>query len=367
MAWVAAAIGAGGALLGYKSSKDATKAAQRQQDQAIAAQKEAAKMDPRVEGHIFGNGTTDMGLLNNFRGMFDDPQKSGINAFERANDAYLGYGATEDGNKLRATAHAQMNNGDRMAPQINAPGQNNVNTQGAYDRLINGNAGENPYLRRALDGAMAQSGNVFSQMQDSATENLKENILPGIRSNSVLSGQYGGSRQGVAEGNAIGDFAKAQQQTINQFGQNNTNAAVGAQAQAFNQGQDRTLAATTNLSGQQYGAATNNAGLQMQQQGMNDARVQTGALNLQGLIGNAYNTGQNHDSYDLNRSAKINGLMAPYMNQNGSNIQVPQPLYSNSAGGALGGAMAGLSIANMFSKPPTLGQTGPTNTNPWPT
>lgn len=36
------------------------------------------------------------------------------------------------------------------------------------------------------------------------TTNLQENILPGIRNNAVGAGQFGGSRQGVAEGVAAG-------------------------------------------------------------------------------------------------------------------------------------------------------------------
>lgn len=370
--FIGAIVAGGGALLGAYSSRKATKSANEQQDKMLAAQQEAAKMDPRVEGMIFGNGTTDGGLLGRYKGMFDTPQSAGMKNYGDFNNHYLGGGAAaEDTGKVRAWAHGQMNDNNRAAPQmqaaqVNAPRQNALDTTASFDRFMNGDAGANPYLTRALQGAMDQSTNVFGQQQQMATENLQENILPGIRSNSVLTGQYGGSRQGIAEGNAIGDFAKAQQQTINQFGQNNTNAAVGAQAQSFNQGQDRALSATTNLSGQQYGVASQDAsmrqqanatnlGAQMQQQNANDVRSQLGISNLQGLIGSAQQTGQMQDNYDVNRAGQINNLLAPYMKQSGTNIQVQQPYQSNTAGSMLGGAAAGLSLYNQFktaSTPP---------------
>lgn len=47
-----------------------------------------------------------------------------------------------------------------------------------------------------------------SLVQDT-TRNLTENILPGLRSGSVQSGTYGGSRQGIGEGLAVGRTSDA--------------------------------------------------------------------------------------------------------------------------------------------------------------
>lgn len=53
----------------------------------------------------------------------------------------------------------------------------------------------------------------FAQAMKSVTQdttrNLTENVLPGLRSGSVQSGTYGGSRQGIGEGLAVGRTSDA--------------------------------------------------------------------------------------------------------------------------------------------------------------
>lgn len=56
------------------------------------------------------------------------------------------------------------------------------------------NVGQNPYVQ----GMGAAIGNQISQQ-------LRRNIMPAIRSGNVAAGMLGGSRQGIAEGTAIGD------------------------------------------------------------------------------------------------------------------------------------------------------------------
>ncbi len=426
MPWAAAAAVAG-SLITAKGSKDAAKAAA----QGTTTKQE---IDPRIAGMLFGAGqrglkpgataqyangqreydpetrtwtgggmtnpesdyATDSGLLGRYQGMLDTPQNAQLSQYGKDNLDYLG-NANQDMASIRGAATGLL--GGTQAPQaqaatigapawargnmVQAPSQNNINSAGAFDRMINGNAGANPYLTGAIQGGIDQSQRAFTRMQDDSTRNLKESILPSIRSNSVLTGQYGGSRQGIAEGRALGDFGREQQRAIEGFGANNTNAAVGAQASAFNQGQDRSLSALTNLSGQQYGvgsqdAATKNAAefgnvnqvldIQKSQAGLNQqtnlanmqSQQQNNALNqngtqagigaLGGLLGSAYNVGQNQDSYALNQASKVNGLLSPYMGVNGSSTTT-QPLYDNKAGSYLGGAMAGLSLYNQFRQP----------------
>jgi hypothetical protein len=388
---VAAAM-IGGAALGAYSSSQSNDSADERQKQAL----EAAKGDPRNQAMLYGDGGPNKGLLSQYQSMLGAPQNAGVKAFGQQQDNYLGYAAGQDQNYLRETAYGQMK-GNTPAPtmfgagiertnpmaaaQINAPAQNGMNLTGSYDKFINGDAGANPYLTKATQGAIDQSTNQFKQMQGDATDNLMRNIMPGIGSNAVLAGQYGGSRQGVAEGNAISDFTKQQAQAMTQFGQNNTNQAVGAQASAFNQGQDRALAATQGLGAQQYGVAGQNAAFQQQAastnyagdlgthqaqagldstaqannlqaqlgtNGLNAAKVQNGMSNLNGILGGAYTAGQNQDSYALGQAGKVNGLLQPYLGQPG--VQT-QPMYQGStAGGLLGGAMAGGGLYNQFNQ-----------------
>lgn len=96
---------------------------------------------------------------------------------------------------------------------------------GAIDYGLNGarDVNNNPTLQGAIQAAIRPN-----------TENLNENILPGIRTQSVSDGGYGGTRAGIAEGLAI---AKANQA--------NVDAAANITSDAYKTGQDtfaRTLA-----------------------------------------------------------------------------------------------------------------------------
>jgi hypothetical protein len=180
-------------------------------------------------------------------------------------------------------AQTSWNTGESVsAPQnmqaatIAAPSQNNLNLSGSFDRFINGDAGANPYLTKALQSGVDMTNTSYQRNLGDLTDTLQRSVLPGIRSNSVLAGQYGGSRQGIAEGKALSDFTKQATSANLQLGQANSANTTGAQAQAFNQGQDRALQATLGLSGQQYGAAAQNAGFQ-QQANMNNYAGQQAA------------------------------------------------------------------------------------------
>jgi hypothetical protein len=354
-------------------------------------------MDPRISSMLFGDGGANSGLLSQYQGMLGRPQNAGAAQFGQANDNYVGKFGAYDMEHARDAANGLMA-GNIAAPKANsaylgnpqayatgnmvqAPAQNNMDLTGSYDKFINGDPGANPYLTKATQGAIDQSTNQFRQMQGDATDNLQRNVLGGIRSNSVLSGQYGGSRQGVAEGNAISDFTKQQAQAQTQFGQNNTNAAVSAQAQSYNQGQDRALAATQSLGAQQYGVAGQNAntknqaefmnvnrvndnqqtraGMEQQtnlanlgaQQGtnaLNSSNTQAGISGISGILGNAAGQAQNQDAYSLHQAQGVNGLLTPYLGVNGSST-TSQPLYQNQMGNVLGGAAAGLGLAKQFS------------------
>lgn len=400
----------GGAVGGLLGSKDAPKS------QTATTQQQ---LDPRIQSMLFGDGTSgNQGLLAQYQALGNTPQNAQMAQYGKDAQSYLGnYNQDTGAIRNAATglltgqqapqaqaAQAQVAGQNGMAynvgNMVNAPAQNNMNLSGAYDKFINGDAGANPYLTNAIQGGINQSTNQFRQMQGEATDNLMRNVMPSIRSNSVLSGQYGGSRQGVAEGNAISDFTKQQNQAATQFGQNNTNAAVGSQAQAYNQGQDRALSATQGLGAQQYGvasqdaatknaaefanvAATNaikaqgvanqnqmnmynagnqqqtnlaNAGFQQSTNALNQNGVAQGSAALNGLLNGAAQTGQYQDNYALNRAGQTNSLLSPYMSANGSTTS-SQPLYQNTTGNMLGGAMAGLGLYNQFAG----GQ--PTNTS----
>jgi hypothetical protein len=381
--------------------------------QAGSSQTTQNQMDPRVAGLLFGSGEegAQPGLLNQYMSHLNTPQDGNLATFGAGNLNYLNnFRIDSDAQRLAADKlmggyQPQQVSATGQAPlaymsgtMVNAPSQNKIDTSGSFDRFINGNAAENPYLTRAIQGGIDQSSQAFGRMQDDSTRNLMENIMPSLRSNSVLAGQYGGSRQGIAEGRAIGDFGREQQRAIENFGNNNTAAAVGAQAGAFDRGQDRALSATTNLSGQQYGVASQNANIANAAEAMNvsrtndvnadwarrndGAQVQNQAAGLQanqqnqsgllagaGVLGGqmdrAYQVGTNQANYGLNQAQQVNGLLAPYLGQvPGSSVTTgSQPMYSNTAGNIIGGAAAGLGLYNQFTQAQGGAKTG--NTGSW--
>ncbi|HEX2614710.1 MAG TPA: hypothetical protein VHL10_04395, partial [Nitrososphaera sp.] len=258
-----------GAAISAKGSKDAAK---------IAAEGSKQKLDPRLDAILYGS-DGNVGLLQQIASQANQSRPAGQQAFGQGIDSYLGGWGLD--NFMRSQQSAQrLQDTVNAAPQavntkgvgvnlisgsqIKAPSQNSLNLRDAFQNAIYGDAGANPYLTRSIQSGIDLSRAGFNQAQADATRNLQENVLPGIRSDAIASGQYGGSRQGIAEGRALGDFGRAQQQALTQFGLGATNAAVGAQANAFNQGQDRSLSALLNLSGQQYGTAQQQAQLNQQ-------------------------------------------------------------------------------------------------------
>lgn len=367
-----------GGLIAANGAKSAANSA----NQAMA---KAAEGDPRKNAYLYGDANGGGGLLAHFQKLGAQEEGAGLRQYGESSDHYLGNYGQSDMQKMRDTASGLQGGGDLASIQawakgnmIDAPAQNNLNLAPAYQNMIYGDPGNNPYLKTALQGSMDQSRNVFDQMQGNATDNLQRNILPGIRSASVLNGQYGSSRQGVAEGTAIGDFAKAQQQTINQFGQNNTNAAVGAQAGAFESGQNRSLSAMQGLGAQQYGVAQQNAQTKNQAEFMNvDAVNGVGKFNAQlsganrvagigaqqGLLGQTLGAATNQDEYSLRKAGMTNGLLQPYL----SNNPAQQAPYQANAGAAgISGAMGGLGLLNAFNsatQPPKYDGMGTGNFN----
>jgi hypothetical protein len=322
---------------------------------------EANKLDPRVTSMLYGpDGTSGNGLIDRYKGLLDTPQAAGQAIYGQAGDNYVGKFGAYDMEQQRDAANKLMGGG-MLAPLVKAPSQNNIDLKPAYERFINGDPGANPFLTKGIQSGIDMSSAARKQMQDDSTKNLMENVLPSIRSNAVIAGQYGGSRQGVAEGNAIGDFQTEQERSITNFGLGNTQAAVGAQSGAYETDQNRALSATQGLSQQQYGTAHANNAAIMDTNRLNSANMVAGIGANQGILGGAYNVAGNQDNYALNKAGQVNGLLQPYLSKNPVPTNI-QPVYGNTGGAALGGAMAGLGLYNQFNQTqqpkPTAGDWG---------
>lgn len=258
------------------------------------------QLNPGMQELLYGDGTNG-GLLSYNLGLLSQPRTQGLNTFGQYADAYMGADAPYDQGQIRNTATA-LATSNGMAPQIqaargnyttplgfaqsafpgngqgqqnasanvanvsliNSPSQNGINLNPALGNFAYGDLGNNPYLTGSIQKGLNQSSNQFNQLQDSLTKNFKENILGSIRGEALANGGYGGSRQGIAEAKAADSLATQLGNALSQVGQNNTDAAVQAQANAYNQDRQNQLNAVMGLSGQQYNVAGQNAGFQNQ-------------------------------------------------------------------------------------------------------
>lgn len=301
MSWVATAV-IGGAVIGGVASNSAAKKsaeAQKQTTQmSIDAQKEATKLDPRIDPLIYG----DSGIVNRINGLLDVPQNANTNSFNQGMNNYMGAGAAgAEGAFMGSQQAAQKLQGSSLAaPQmqaatagsstmntallrdpskidaamlgnaanmtgstVSAPSQNSLDLSPAYKDMIYGEAGNNPYLTGAIQKGINQSQNAFGNMVQDGTQAVQD-ALASIRGGAVSSGQYGGSRQGLAESRSISEFGKNLSRAASQYGQNNTDSAIAAQAGAYDADRNRALSAMSGLGAQQYGVAQQNAQLAQQ-------------------------------------------------------------------------------------------------------
>jgi hypothetical protein len=210
----------------------------------------------------------------------------------------------------------EQTGGQEMAlgsvPAINKLGTDAATSNAFY---TNGNIWDpksNPNLQGAIDAAVRP---VYT--------NLTERALPAIRSGSIQTGNFGGSRQGIAEGAAIRDAGTIAADTASKIAQQQYDTNVGAQ--------QRATALTPTLQAAQTTGATTTSGVGDVRQAMDQARI------------NASMNAFNFDQYAPFMNAKdilsiMQGIPGATTVSTGN---VPQ---ANTGMQALGGAAAGASL-----------------------
>lgn len=165
-------------------------------------------------------------------------------------------------------------------------GGTGVNWQDAANQALSGQV-DNPYLKQ-----MAQGG------ADVATENYLRNVAPAQRAGARMSGMYGSSRQGIAEGLAQSDLN-------NQI----LRASTDLYGNAYESAQQRAAAMAGQMAGLDTQRSISNAQLGLQGSIANqDAALRAGQLGL--------STAQGLANYDLGRQGI--GLDAASLAQQGS-------------------------------------------------
>lgn len=255
--------------------------------------------------------------------------------------------------------------------------QGALDPSGSLSKLLSGRP-DNPYLDQQANAITAN-----------LTRNMQENVMPGIRSEALASGQYGGSRQGIAEGLAAsrlnqdlapaltslygGAYENAQQRMFGTAGalndqafQNsvfNTNQRANTnQFNASNALQNNQFNATNTLQNNQFNAGNAlqnnqfNANLGLQNNNMLMQQNQNNINNrIRGLdVLNQANNMQNQHFTDYMEAAGMpqnlnwqnlmnySGIMQPGSNLGSTQTQTAgKNRLASAAGGALSGAAMG--------------------------
>jgi len=87
---------------------------------------------------------------------------------------------------------------------------------GFLDQLAGGDAGSN-YLTDRLGGDNSILNAQIGGLSSDLSKFYNEQLLPGITSDSIMSGTLGGGRQGVAQGAAAGEVARQFSQGVTQL------------------------------------------------------------------------------------------------------------------------------------------------------
>lgn len=145
-------------------------------------------------------------------------------------------------------------------------------------------------------------------IQRNAARNLMENVMPGLRSEAVVSGQYGGSRQGLAEGLAM-----------SRLNQDLAPSITGMYSNALENAQGRMAGTASELNQQAYQNAANNIDRRLNAAQFNaNLGLQNNQFGLQQANQNLNNFGQGLNFLgaglglqDQNMSNYINTLKMP--------------------------------------------------------
>jgi hypothetical protein len=274
-----------------------------------------------------------------------------------------------DGYKLAA----QVNSG-AFDPKITATGKvqaQSVDPVNAFASL--GNANPMGAISQMLTGNVDTSslGPVISNAARRIGENFAEQALPALRQGAIMSGQYGGTRQGISEGLAsrglaysIGDMASnlynnAYQQAQQQrYGTANNMAELGvsnARSDADRDLMAQSKNADIQLQNNAQQMALQNQLLSNRMQGMNALQ------GVNALQDSAYNRllnlAQMPNEYNWNNLNNYSSIV-----QNGARMggttSTQQPYFTNPLGNAIGLGIGGLGLYNGLVNAGLLGGAG---------
>lgn len=187
----------------------------------------------------------------------------------------------------------------------------------AYQNQLSGKV--NPYVDQ-----MAQS------ITNQVNRNTLENVMPSIRSGAQAAGQYGSSRQGIAEGLAA---SRAQQDLGSSLSNLYGSAYENAQGrQAAAAGQLGSMGVSNAQNNNTQRLAQFNTGANLWNQGNNTQNT---------AIQNALGVANYPTQYQWDQLSNYSKIVNPMAGMGGSQST---PYYTNPTAGAIGGALTGAQI-----------------------
>jgi hypothetical protein len=226
----------------------------------------------------------------------------------------------------------------------------------------------NPYIQQQADAIQAASN-----------QNLAQNVMPGIRSGALGAGQYGSSRQGIAEGVAAGNAQtgvagaqaqlygnayaqdqnnQLQQQSINnQFSLGMGNLGLGF----FNAGNNYNLGMGqlgNQATAQNQNFYTQQRGQDLQQLGLGASLYGQGITGQVGVGQGQYTTGQTGYQAPLTSLQQYSNLLSPFSGLGGTQVTT-----GNTSGGGLNSAIGGALAGGQIGK--NLGLGSGTSSSGW--
>ena len=193
----------------------------------------------------------------------------------------------------------------------------------AYGKLLSGNVNTDPYNA------------TFDAASHRLTDNFNNAVMPAIGQGATVAGQYGGSRQGVAEGLAAKGLGQAQ-----------SDLAANMYGNAYTQAQNNMANAAGQLGGYSTSIANSNAGLGTQANIASAGNLTQASLanaaaqnNMAQFNAGQYNQNQQFNSGQTNQNNQFNSTGANANNQFNStlglsNNQQAMNNYSNNVNAA---------------------------------
>lgn len=215
----------------------------------------------------------------------------------------------------------------------------------------------NPWLEQQFQGVINKSNQLFGDATSDANRAWTDQIAPGIRTGAQSAGQYGSSRQGIAEGVAQSRLDEG----LNRYARDLSTAAMDAGANlygnAYAQDMNRALEAskansTLDLSRNQLEMQRANQALQNRLTGLGIGGGVSDLLggntqNILGLQGLLQSDLEGKRDYPYEALSKYASIINPSLGAGGQTTS-STPMYENKSAGLLGGALGGAQLAGLL-------------------